>query len=348
MDPCYYQSMLASFSQIFLLGSLLFLPWGLSAATPGATATISAPFASSTITIRANQRFGGAIDSLIWRGKEFINSFDHGRLLQSSVSFDGFGECFNPNEGGSRFDGAKNTSTSVWQNVSVLGTKLITETQMAFWLRPDETGPCHGGVTVAQNQTPLSNHWVKKTTTIGFAGIPNVIEHQIKYTVPTDYTSATFEALTAYLPADFSSFSAYNPATNRLEALSDGPGEQSLPVIISTPDGAYALGIYSPDLPHPNYPKTGYGRRRFNNPNPLSSTVKWNCVFRRGITPAGTYSYRCYSAIGTLTDVTAAFEQLHKHFQTEQALIEVLAEKIRLLSIQIQQFIEQYLQANRF
>ncbi|MDB5036802.1 MAG: hypothetical protein JWQ35_330 [Bacteriovoracaceae bacterium] len=52
------------------------------------------------MTIRTSNQFAGAIYSLTWAGKEFINHDDHGRELQSAISFDGYGECLNPTEAG--------------------------------------------------------------------------------------------------------------------------------------------------------------------------------------------------------------------------------------------------------
>lgn len=42
----------------------------------------------------------GAICSLTWRRKQFIDDYDHGCQLQSAVSFDGRGESENPTEAG--------------------------------------------------------------------------------------------------------------------------------------------------------------------------------------------------------------------------------------------------------
>ena len=64
--------------------------------SPNGRAAIAKPFAGSEIVVSASARTAGAIDSLTWNGREFLNSFDHGRELQSAASFDGFGECLNP------------------------------------------------------------------------------------------------------------------------------------------------------------------------------------------------------------------------------------------------------------
>ena len=70
----------------------------------------------SEIVITTRPRVAGAIHSLTWNGKEFIDSFDHGRQLQSAANFDCGGrftpETFNPTEAGSRRNGAGATSSS--------------------------------------------------------------------------------------------------------------------------------------------------------------------------------------------------------------------------------------------
>ena len=67
--------------------------------------TVSQRVLNSTLILHASARTAGAIDSLKFRGKEFVNAYDHGREWQSAVSYDGFGECLNPTEAGSAKDG---------------------------------------------------------------------------------------------------------------------------------------------------------------------------------------------------------------------------------------------------
>jgi hypothetical protein len=84
---------------------------------------ISAQVKGHTLTIASSPAFAGAISSLTWKDKEFIDRRDHGRELQSAASFDGLGECFNPTEAGSAADGADSTSTSKLLNFVARGTK---------------------------------------------------------------------------------------------------------------------------------------------------------------------------------------------------------------------------------
>ena len=74
------------------------------------------------------------------------------------------------------------------------------------------------------------------------------------------------------MPPAFRRFWALDVAGDgSLTPLSDGPGEQALPVVFATASGAHAMGVYSPDRPPP-----GYGRFRFE----AEQVNKWNCVFR--------------------------------------------------------------------
>ena len=172
---------------------------------------------------------------------------------------------------------------------------------MAFWLAPGEKSQGHP----AHNTKVLSDHLVSKLVHIGYKNLPNVIEYKVTFTVPEGerHTQAVFEALTGYMPEEFSRFWKFVPTARQLQPLDDGPGEQAFPVVLATPSGSHATGIYSPD--HPD----GYGRFRFKD----EKVTKWNCVFRvrddKGITPAR-YSYRMFVVVGSLEDVRRSLERL--------------------------------------
>lgn len=281
-------------------------------------ATIRAQYAGSDIVITTTSRLAGAIDSLTWDGQEFINSTDHGRQLQSASNFDAgsrfAGETFNPTEAGSRFDGAGQTSTSRLLHLVANGNKLQTTNQMAFWLRPgDKSGP-----NPAKNKTVVSNHLLTKRVTIGYGKLRNVIQYDVTFGLPINETHkyAQFEAVTGYMPPEFSKFLTVDPASGVTKPLSDGPGEQRLPVILSTDSGSHAMGIYVPNLGDGHQAKPGYGRWRFT----AQEVVKWNCVFRirnKAGVPAGDYSYRTFVVVGKLADVVASITLLHTEFDTK-------------------------------
>ncbi|TXN34531.1 hypothetical protein, partial [Methylobacterium sp. WL7] len=212
---------------------------------PGGRATISRAFNGSPITVGVSSRTGGAIDSLTWGGTQFINAHDHGRELQSASSYDGYGECLNPTEAGSDSDGTGPRSTTLLTELKLGPNTLQTRSQMAYWIEPGRvTGSCPKGP--GPHAGPRSDDVLAKTVTLGAAGVANAIAYRVTYITAQAHESATFEAATAYMPPDFTAFWNLDPATGRSEPLSAGPGEQSVPVILATPDGARAMGVYSP------------------------------------------------------------------------------------------------------
>jgi hypothetical protein len=283
----------------------------LMAQDPSGAATIRGPYAGSEIVITTTPRLAGAIHSLTWNEREFIDSADHGRQLQSASNFDVgqpfVPEVFNPTEAGSVHDGAGPTSTSRLWSLRAEGNRLETLTQMAFWLRPDGRSQGHP----ARNTTALSNHWLKKTVTIGVDGRPNVIAYDATFVVPEGerHTYGQFEAVTGYMPAEFSAFFRFDRATGKLVTLDPGPGEQPDPVVLATPDGRFAMGIWSPDQPSPGFEQAGYGRFAF----PRERVVKWNSVFRvrnpQGIA-TGRYHFRNRVLIGTREAVEQTLRDL--------------------------------------
>lgn len=296
---------------------LLFTTQALGADGPvSGDSVIRAPAGGSEIMITTTSRCAGAIHSLTWNGKEFIDSADHGRQLQSASNFDGgkqafFPETFNPTEAGSARDGAGKKSTSKLLELRAKDNGLFTKSQMAFWLAPGEKSQGHP----ALNTTKLSDHLLTKEVRIGFKEWKNVLDYRVTFTVPKKehHTYAQFEALTGYMPPDFTRFETFDPKTGKLEPLDDGPGEQSLPIVFSTESGSHAMGIFSPDQPSRGFEGAGYGRFRFK----AEKVVKWNCVFRirddNGVKP-GDFSYRMFVPIGTREDVRLALVGLHKEF----------------------------------
>jgi hypothetical protein len=268
-------------------------------------ATIRAQAGKSELVIRTTSRLAGAIDSLQWDGKEFINSTDHGRQLQSASNLDAGSpisdETYNPTEAGSRADHVGPRSSSVLLSLKAEGNTLETRSKMAFWLRPGELS----GKNPAKNTTVVSEHVLAKKVTIGVGDLSQVVEYVATFTLPAGehHTAATFEAVTGYMPAEFSRFLAYDPGTQKAVPIGDGPGEQKRPLIFATEDGRHAMGIYSPET------GVSYGRFKFAE----HRVVKWNCVFRvaaRDGIPPGDFRYRTYIPVGTLEDVVASMRRL--------------------------------------
>lgn len=282
-------------------------------------ATIRANAGQSEIVIRTTNRLAGAIDSLTWDGKQFIDSFDHGRQLQSALSLDAgatdefWAERFNPTEAGSRRDHTGDTSTSRLMRLKARANGLESEAQMAFWLPPGETSFGRLGL----NKTELSNHRFSKKVEIGWKHLPHAIRYEATFHIADNepHRFAQFEALTGYMPENFSQFLTWSPKTNQLLSLDDGPGEQALPVVFTTADQKHAMAIFCPEgvasQPTDSGNITGptYGRFRFQD----ERVVKWNCVFRlrnpSGILP-GNYKFAMFVVVGTLEQVQQTLVEL--------------------------------------
>lgn len=285
---------------------------------------IRKPAGSSEIVITTTPRLAGAIHSLTWNGREFIDSHDHGRQLQSASAFDNGttwsnSEEYNPTEAGSVRDGAGQTSSSRLLHKVVGPDFLQTTIQMAYWLPPDGTS----GGKPAKNKTALSNHLLTKRVQIGYKNLPHVIDYRVTFSVPEGerHTRAQFEALTGYMPAEFHKFFAVVPEKTELQPLDAGPGEQRYPVIAANEAGTHAMGIWTPVAQPAGFTRVGYGRFVFEK----EKVTKWNCVFRKTIETnaagekiplaAGEYSFQMFVIVGDLKTVHESMLVLQKLFK---------------------------------
>jgi hypothetical protein len=169
---------------------------------------------------------------------------------------------------------------------------------MGFWLNPGTPYPkgCGGNkaMTHAMNTDFLSHHVLEKHITVGLPDFPNVIHYEVAFHVPAAYKKGTFEALTGYMPKDFSRAIYFDVARRAEIDPGKRQGEQALPIVLATPDGAYAMGVYSPQLPQGGM---GYGRFDFG------TVEKWNCVFREVDIKPQPYRFECYVVLGTVREV---------------------------------------------
>ncbi len=282
---------------------------------PGYTKTIHALVDGDELSLTVSARFGGAVESLTWRGKEFINTWDHGREISYAWGMDDYGECLNPTEPGSASDYQNHNSTSrLLQVCSPAENTLTTTTKPAYWLRSGETGFCAGGARTAVNDSPLSDNLLEKTIEIGYSGRDNVIAFTAAITLPEYYKSNNIEIPTGYLTREFNRYWTYNPATQELSSPESDPVTAPwifahfgpLPPILSTAGGDYAMGAYSDELIQ------NYGIYGTNASDPRDRTNKWNIVMREQPAPAGTYTYRSFVIVGTLEEVQAAMDELYR------------------------------------
>lgn len=296
---------------------LLLLPVWAFAQAPfvNGDAEFSGFIGGKPLVVRTTSRLAGAIDSVKWAGVEFIDSHDHGRQLQSALNADVDGvfhiECYNPTEAGSVVDALGPKSTSRLEFLSTKDDVLTTRTRMAYWLAPGMKS--HG--QLAQNDRLLSDHVLTKQVGIGRPGMDHVLDYKVTFTVPADrpHKYLQFEALTGYMPWCFSEELRFDAKTSTLIALARVNGEQPDPVVLSTPSGSHAMGVFTPARPPSGQPPVGYGRFKFDH----DQVVKWNCVVRMRQTEPikpGDYSFQLYVVIGTREDCRRTLAALTQEF----------------------------------
>lgn len=295
-----------------ILAALMFAG-SCDASQPPRQAMISSPVNGSTLTVSVHPRVhAGAIDSLTYRGVEYVDNLDHGRQIQSAIQVDDLGECYSPNEAGAKADEAAPRTSSTVRLLTTAGNVLTTETKPAFWLGPREPygkacSPARPE-TSAQNNAVLSNYLIKRTTRFYGPAIPNLLLIDISMTFPEQRRSASIEALTGYLPANFTSFYSYDPAARRLQRLQAATkaGRTNIPMIVATPDGRNAFGVFSKAIASAPPDRAYYAYFYFPEGG---ATAKWACVFGEfGIRAGATFNYSCPIAVGSLKEVTTAFD----------------------------------------
>jgi len=248
------------------------------------------------ISFCGSARMAGAIDSVIWNNKQFINAWDHGRELQIAIT-NASGECYNPTEAGSANDGPGLTTTSKLLAVNTIGNVYRTTTLPAFWLVPHQKDPGNGCIAV--NLSPLSNYETSKSVLIGGYGVANAIQYLISIKVPERQSYLQVEAPTGYMPEDFDTFWNINLINGQIVQTNQGPGEdKDFPVIIATQDQRFAMGAFLLGAPS-SY--VHYVRYYFPY-GPAQGTSKWSVVWRGldGVSAGQTISFDTVICVGTL------------------------------------------------
>jgi alpha-tubulin suppressor-like RCC1 family protein len=307
-----------------------------SQAQVNGNATISAPgpVFGQSLTLSTTTQFAGAVSSIKWGNKEFINVWDRGRQLQLNVQFFNRFECYNPYEAGSLYDGLNQPTSSKLLSLTASGNILDSTTQMAWYLRQresfdprDHCGDPSGWLACPPYTGPLSDYRVHKTITIGFAGIPNVIEYLSELFIPEPVLKG-LNQLVAVMPYEFASLQSYDVVSKDYRKVRSLAGEDDAIKVASTADGQYAMGFYSPELLQP-YSNVGAADWWFivppdpfyRDPNdPSKIDLNYACIhmgsFNRydSFNGPGFYHDRAYLVIGSLAQVKTTMADLHKHF----------------------------------
>ncbi|XP_046345345.2 uncharacterized protein LOC124125940 [Haliotis rufescens] len=265
--------------------------------------------------ISASARMGGAIDSLVWGKKEFINAWDHGREIQTTINAIPYGECFNPTEAGGASDYKSPTTKSVLQNITVNANVMTSTVYPAFWIRAgshevnNRTRVCMRG-SPAVNTVDTYNHAFSKVVTIGCAGVDYCIKYESGFEIAGKWPKYDFINLVApavYLTANFTNLLNYNPENHQLQPHT----KSTWPPIYTTPDHKYALGVYAPDGQDTDmfmYYLTGQHDGNFAN-----KTNSMHVVFRKRPFPDASprhLAYVTYICVGNVDMVADCLRRL--------------------------------------
>jgi hypothetical protein len=235
----------------------------------------------SGLFISASDRTAGAVDSVVWNNYEFINSFDHGRELQIAYTF-GTSECNNPTQAGNNHDGLGPTSSSVLQSIGASGNVLTSEVLPAYWLEPGE----HEAQVLPNCQVALNTKIVSDylSTFRIVANFP-VIEYDFNVTIAENHTVMKIEAPTGYMTGDFTAFMAIKPNGTMFQIQNPGNGKpvrNFVPIVNTTPDLKYAVGVFPLKYPFTEYP-VWHSTYTFVQGNPIASSTKWNSVWNASV-----------------------------------------------------------------
>jgi alpha-tubulin suppressor-like RCC1 family protein len=293
--------------------------------------SITATVLGQPLTIKTSSQFAGAISSLVWGGKEFVNNYDHGRQFSMNAAFFNRNECYNPYEAGTRADGQNTTSSSRVLSLTASGNRLESTVQMSWYLstrdpRPgfgDECGDPASFLPCPGYNGPLSDYRLHKTVTIGFAGISNVIEYLSDLYIPEVVQKAVvqFADVMPYEFANVRTYDIYSKTYRKIRAIA---GEDDGVKVLATADGAYAMAFYSPELLQPfgNGSDGGYGwglalPDPVHYPAPDFACAAIGGQFRfDSFNGPGNRSDRSYLVVGNLDQVKSGLSSLHYQFRT--------------------------------
>lgn len=311
--------------------------------TPAAGATDS-PIPADGITVGNNvvqlgvaPRTGGAINSLVVAGREYLNDFDHGRQMQVAWQMNHGGEGNNPTEAGSGADGVGPTTSSNVLAATASATGLTVATQPAWWLQSGDNVPASGAAATNGGSTSaVSNQVLTKSVevgvTVGGVFYPNIIRHDASITFPDGAEFAGMEMPTAYLQGDFDTHYVYDIDSSTLQKQTTvnstpgagfqmetaysqdpvGPRHRPNPFILATADGKSAMAIV-PSLPMPaGFDDQLLGRMSFPIADPAQATQKMSALMTASnIPPGSTLAATTYVVVGTLEEVQRALAAMY-------------------------------------
>lgn len=276
------------------------------------------------VSIGASPRCAGAVDSLVFGGKECINSYDHGRQLQTAAYDTRYEGCYNPTQAGNKIDGLGAISSSQLIYGTAVGNTLETKTRCAFWTPPggsvSEQGmyPC-----LAQNTTVLSDFYATTKYTLFSRNNVVIIDYRVDWLIGKTIPAGKFmsELTTGYHTADFATGYEIVPENGyaaRLRHMGDHISqvgqERPYPVLLTTATGDRAVGAFSRPVANS---RTRYATWlwRFGQNQQTNDCSKWTIVrrFEDEILAGTVVSADCTIVLGQVTDVHLELARLMRY-----------------------------------
>ncbi len=274
------------------------------------------------VSIGASPRCAGAIDSLFFHGAESVNSYDKGRQIQKADYDLRFAACFNPTQAGGMTDGVGYGTSSQLLYGAVLdgGRTLRTRTRPAYWTKPGEaiTSADMQNCT-AQNTTVLSDFVFDTRYTLSARNSVTTAAYSADTTIGANIPAGSYqsEVTTGYHTSEFSStfeVVAENGYAARPRDRAQG-FESPHPCIISTPDGARAIGVYSKPVPGA---VTLYATWlwNFGAGQQTNDASKWSIIRRyaAGVTVGQVVKDTAHIVVGQVTDVHMEIARLMRAY----------------------------------
>ncbi len=266
---------------------------------------------------QAGRRFAGAISSIRYRNREFLDAADHGRVLQGAVQF-GQGECLNPTLAGAS-DDPPGQSSSQLLSLQAGPALYRASTRMAFWNRPGERCALAPGERArALNRGRVSDLVYSQQMRPGYQGHARAILVRVEIRNPRPGPPASVEALTGYMPPAFDRFFVYDAATEDFhpdDALAAQSGERDEPLVLSTADGRSAMGVVG--LPGETQPRYA----GFHS----DAVGKWSVVYHEAAPFAsGVHLYDCVWIIGSRREVEDTLADIVRQRTAHLALEEAV------------------------
>jgi hypothetical protein len=267
------------------------------------------------VTIQSNKVAGGAIWTWTWNGKEFVNDWDHGRQIQSALTWYDLGKKWNPTEAGDTYGNnpvarRHGSPWAIFQNNS--SAQQQTQSVPLEWLPWQVSG---GGddCVVAYMSMRLG-----KQIDLNFNGMGPVVKYQTQiYTDVATSGATTVEAPTGYLNYEFHRYWSYDATSTTLKETTNmdfTPASGYGGVIISDSTTNYAMGCYGAltsqggsftKFQLMSFPGGG-GTGQYDQ-----ATSKWNAVWTGTPLPAGWSYFNAWVMTGTTEQVRQYMRTLY-------------------------------------